>query len=169
MPLGNRLPHSCSSQGVTMSHTLLRRRAARSVAFTVAAVVTAALAACSADAQTPTTAAGAHNLAIAVVTPPNSMDPAQLADGQQMYVWGSILDTLLYKEIKTGELKPNAAESWEYNSDGTKLTVKLRKGMTFSTGKPVTAQAVAATMQRTMATPGVLKTKFAAVKSVTAA
>jgi peptide/nickel transport system substrate-binding protein len=126
------------------------------------------LAACSAD--TPdSTGAATHDLAIAVVTPPNSMDPAQLADGQQMYVWGSILDTLLYKEIKTGELKPNAAQSWEYNGEGTKLTVKLRKGMTFSTGKPVTAQAVVATMQRTMTTPGVLQIKFAAVKSVTAA
>src|SRR5690349_13332819 len=106
MPLGNRLPHSCSSQGVTMSHTLLRRRAARSVALSLAAVTTAAFAACSADAQTPTTTAGAHNLAIAVVTPPNSLDPAQLVDGQQMFVWSSILDTLLYKENKTGALKP---------------------------------------------------------------
>jgi peptide/nickel transport system substrate-binding protein len=150
-----------------MSHTPLRRRAGRSVAFIAAAATTVVLAACSADAQTPTTTA-AHNLAIAVVTPPNSLDPAQLVDGQQMFVWSAILDTLLYKENKTGELKPNAAESWEYNQDGTKLTLKIRKGMTFSDGSAVDANAVVATMQRTMTTPGVVKPKFAAVKSVSA-
>ncbi|WP_030437456.1 ABC transporter substrate-binding protein [Actinoplanes subtropicus] len=133
----------------------------------IAAATALALGACSTDTPNSTGAA-THALAIAVVTPPNSLDPAQLADGQQMYVWGSILDTLLYKKVKTGDLKPNAAESWQYNGDGTKLTLKIRKGMTFSTGTPVNAQAIAATMQRTMATPGVLQVKLAAVKSVTA-
>jgi peptide/nickel transport system substrate-binding protein len=149
-----------------MSHISPRLRIRRSAAL-VAAATTLALAACSTDATT-STGASTHDLAIAVGSPPNSLDPAQLADGQQMYVWGSILDTLLYKEIKTGDLKPNAAESWQYNGDGTQLTLKIRKGMTFSTGGPVDAKAVAATMQRTMATPGVLQIKFAAVKSVTA-
>jgi peptide/nickel transport system substrate-binding protein len=149
-----------------MSHIPLRRRARRPVALVAAAATALALAACSADTQEPT--AARHDLAIAVVTPPNSLDPAQLADGQQMFVWGSILDTLLYKENKTGELKPNAAESWEYNDDGTELTLKIRKGMTFSSGRPVDAHAVVATMRRTMSTPGVLKIKYEAVKSVTA-
>lgn len=152
-----------------MSSTATRGRALRSVAFLAATATATALAltACSSDAQEPT-AAAAHNLALAVVTPPNSLDPAQLADGQQMFVWGSVFDTLLYKENKTGELKPNAAESWEYNEDGTQLTLKLRKGMTFSNGRPVTAKAVEATMRRTMTTPGVLKIKYSAVKAVTA-
>ena len=40
---------------------------------------------------------------------PNSLDPAQLVDGQQMYVWSSIYDTLLARDSATGELIPNAA------------------------------------------------------------
>src|SRR3954447_19629919 len=86
-----------------------------------------------------------------------------------MFVWGSVLDTLLYKDNTTGALKPNAAESWEYNQDGTKLTLKIRKGMTFSNGQAVDAKAVVATMQRTMTTPGTVKPKYNVVKSVTTA
>jgi peptide/nickel transport system substrate-binding protein len=152
-----------------MSHTPLPRvRAPRSVAFIAAAATTMALGACSAEAQSPAATAATHDLAIAVVSPPNSLDPAQLADGQQMFVWSSILDTLLYKENKTGALKPNAAESWEYNSDGTRLTLKIRKGMTFSDGHAVDGNAVVATMRRDMTTPGVVKPKYGAVKSVSA-
>ena len=95
----------------------------------------------------PSGSAGAvaeKDLAIAAVSGPNSLDPAQLVDGQQQFVWSSILDTLLAKENNTGELIPNAAESWEYNEDGTELTLTLREGMTFSTGDPVNADAVVA-------------------------
>jgi peptide/nickel transport system substrate-binding protein len=150
-----------------MPHFSPRRRARRPVALIAAASAALTLTACSAD--TPASGGGAsHDLAIAVVTPPNSMDPAQLVDGQQMFVWSSILDTLLYKENKTGELKPNAAESWKYNQDGTELTLKIRKGMTFSNGSAVDANAVATTMKHDMTTPGVVKPKFAAVKAVSA-
>jgi peptide/nickel transport system substrate-binding protein len=151
-----------------MSHTPSRCRALRSVALIAAAATAVALAGCSAGAEAPADNA-THDLAIAVVSPPNSLDPAQLADGQQMFVWGSVLDTLLYKDNTTGALKPNAAESWEYNQDGTKLTLKIRKGMTFSNGQAVDAKAVVATMQRTMTTPGTVKPKYNVVKSVTAA
>lgn len=151
-----------------MSYTPMRGRALRSVAFIAATATAAALTACSTDSTNSTNAAAGRNLALAVVSPPNSLDPAQLADGQQMFVWSSVLDTLLYKENKTGLLKPNAAESWEYNEDGTRLTLKIRKGMTFSDGDPVDAKAVEATMRRTMTTPGVVKAKYGAVKSVTA-
>jgi len=80
----------------------------------------------------------------------------------------AIFDTLLYKENGTGELTPGAAESWNYNEDGTELTLEIREGMTFSDGDAVDAQAVAATMQRTMNTPGAVQAKFAEVAEVSA-
>jgi peptide/nickel transport system substrate-binding protein len=154
-----------------MSHLYPRRRPLRTAVAATAAAVALALtmAACSADPAEPASAPEAeHDLAIAAVSAPNSLDPAQLVDGQQMFVWSSILDTLLVKENKTGELKPNAAESWEYNEDATELTLKIREGMTFSDGDPVDAHAVVATMQRNKDTAGIVQVKYSAVSEIVA-
>ncbi|MDF2993034.1 MAG: transporter substrate-binding protein [Microbacterium sp.] len=110
----------------------------------------------------------APDLKIAAVSAPNSLDPAQLVDGQQMYVWSSIYDTLLARDSATGELIPNAAESWEYNEDGTELTLTLHEGMTFSNGDPVTAESVVATMLRNKNTAGIVQPRFSLVSDVTA-
>lgn len=133
-----------------------------------------ALSACSgttdpAPASSDTaTAVAERDLVVAAVSAPNSLDPAQIVDGQQMFVWSSVLDTLLRKSPKTGELLPGAAESWEYNTDGTELTLELREGMTFSSGDAVTADAVVQTMLRTKETPGSVQSRLAAVTGVEA-
>jgi len=41
-----------------------------------------------------------------------------------------------------GPLKPNVAESWEWNDDGTELTIHLREGIKWSDGEPFTADDV---------------------------
>lgn len=121
------------------------------------------------NGQTGSDAAGEpHELAIAAQSGPNSLDPAQLVDGQQMFVWASVLDTLLIRENNTGEILPNAAESWEYNDEGTELTLRLREDMTFSDGSGVDAHAVVATMLRNKETPGVIQEKFSDVADVVA-
>ncbi|NKF33996.1 ABC transporter substrate-binding protein, partial [Pseudomonas sp. BGM005] len=48
------------------------------------------------------------------------------------------------------------------------LTLNLREDMTFSTGDPVTANAVVKMFERTKATPGLHQGEFAAVSSVEA-
>jgi len=156
-----------------MSISRTARRPFRLAALGAVALATAlTLSACGGSPEAAPTDASApaveKDLAIAAVSGPNSLDPAQLVDGQQQFVWSSILDTLLAKENNTGELIPNAAESWEYNEDGTELTLQLREGMTFSTGDPVNADAVVATMLRNKATPGVVQVKYAAVADVVA-
>lgn len=149
-----------------------RRRARRSAGIAAVAVATMVLGACSGGAGGAGESQGGDSdtaeLALAVGSPPNSMDPAHLIDGQQMFVWSSVYDTLLSKENGTGELQPNAAESWEFNKDGTELTLELRDDMTFSNGDAVDAEAVAATMQRSMETPGPLQPKFDTVTGVDA-
>jgi peptide/nickel transport system substrate-binding protein len=146
------------------------RGAAALGALAVAALV---LAGCTGDTAPSASSSGeasgpAPDLKIAAVSAPNSLDPAQLVDGQQMYVWSSIYDTLLARDSATGELIPNAAESWEYNEDGTELTLKLVEGMTFSDGDPVTAESVAATMLRSKNTPGIVQPRYSLVSDVTA-
>ncbi len=82
-----------------MSHLSTRSRALRPGALLVATALT--LSACSSNseggseepagsAEATTTAVEERDLALAVVSPPNSLDPAQLVDGQQMFVWSSI-------------------------------------------------------------------------------
>ena len=46
------------------------------------------------------------------------------------------------------ELQPRLAESWEPNADGTVWTFKIRQGVTFNDGTPMTAKDVAATIDR---------------------
>lgn len=41
-----------------------------------------------------------------------------------------------------GPIRPNVAESWEWNDDGTELTIHLREGMRWSDGFPFTADDV---------------------------
>ncbi|MQA33765.1 ABC transporter substrate-binding protein [Modestobacter roseus] len=137
-------------------------------AFGVAAVLTTA--ACGGDSDSSGSGgsqSGDASLALAINAQPATLDPAQLAEGQQAYLWTSIYDTLLTLDNE-GQLQPNAAESWEYSADGRTLTLKLRDGMTFSSGDPVTAEAVRATLERTRTTPGQQQGKLAAVESVEA-
>ncbi|MEV8176390.1 ABC transporter substrate-binding protein [Microbacterium sp. LMC-P-041] len=146
-----------------------RRRVALPAAILITALAVTGCAAGSDSTPEGTSAAVVEkDLAVAAVSAPNSLDPAQIVDGQQMFVWSSILDTLLRKDPETGELLPGAAEKWEYNEDGTQLTLTLRDGMTFSSGDPVDAAAVAATLLRSKATPGAVQSRLAAVADVVA-
>ncbi|CAH0192943.1 Heme-binding protein A [Microbacterium oxydans] len=147
-----------------------RRRVALPAAVLITALIVTGCAAGSEPApETSSSSAIAEkDLAVAAVSAPNSLDPAQIVDGQQMFVWSSILDTLLRKDPETGKLLPGAAEKWEYNEDGTQLTLTLREGMTFSSGDPVDAAAVTATLLRSKATPGAVQSRLAAVSDVVA-
>ncbi len=110
---------------------------------------------------------GADSVALTVQAAPNSLDPAQLNDGQQRYVWGALFDTLLYLG-EDGVPQPNAAEAYEYSEDALALTLDLRDGMTFSDGDPVTAEAVRATLERTRTTAGPQQGNLGAVESIEA-
>lgn len=92
---------------------------------------------------------------------------AQLLEGQQTCVWDSVYDTLLIQD-NSGKLQSGAAQSWQYSSDARTLTLKLRTGMKFSSGTPVDAAAVKATLERIRSTPGPSQGVLASVASVEA-
>ncbi|MEV0642405.1 ABC transporter substrate-binding protein [Streptomyces sp. NPDC050619] len=140
------------------------RSRALSAAITATTLLT--LAACGGGSE-GSSSPSATSLSLAVQAAPASFDPAQLNDGQASYIWSALYDTLLYVDNK-GKLQPNAAQSWKYSADGLSLTLKLRKGMKFSSGAPVDAAAVKATLERTMATPGPQQPHLVSVKSVEA-
>lgn len=73
---------------------------------------------------------------------PASLHPIMASDGYASVVKGYVLDSLLTQDPETLEWKPNAAESWEVSKDGMTFTFKLRQGLTFSDGSPLTAEDV---------------------------
>jgi peptide/nickel transport system substrate-binding protein len=60
--------------------------------------------------------------------------------GHSWLQWRAVYDTLLLNDVD-GTVLPGAAEEWSYNEDKTKLTLKMREGMTFTDGAPVDAAA----------------------------
>ncbi|MGA6222064.1 ABC transporter substrate-binding protein [Streptomyces umbrinus] len=144
--------------------TATPRPRSRALAAAVAVAALLATAACDDQSAGASSATGA-TLSLAILGTPNSFDPTQLAEGQQAYVWGSLYDTLLIVDNQ-GHLRPGAAESWKYSDEARTLTLKLRKGMTFSTGSRVDSAAVKATLDRIRTTPGPNQVGLSAVASV---
>ncbi|MEU4650258.1 ABC transporter substrate-binding protein [Nocardia fluminea] len=135
----------------------LRSRVRTGLFTALVAVVTLSTAtACGTDQSSGPSGSRDGLLSFAIQGVPNSFDPAQLIEGQTAYLWAGIFDTLLYLD-NDGKLQPNAAESWEVSDDARQVTLHLRDGMTFSSGAPVNAAAVKATMERTKATPGTMQ------------
>lgn len=79
-------------------------------------------------------------LRIAIPSDIESMDP-HLSGGLSMRVWANVYETLLSRDAD-GNLKPGLAESWK-RLDDTHYEFKIRDGVTFSTGRPVDAPAIA--------------------------
>jgi ABC-type transport system substrate-binding protein len=66
------------------------------------------------------------------------LDPAMVQDGDSIDVIQQVYEGL----VKWGEdskVQPNLAEKWEVSPDGRTYTFHLRKGITFSNGREVTA------------------------------
>lgn len=67
---------------------------------------------------------------------------------------GVIYEPLFYYNIVSGDApQPLLGESFEFNADGTVLTIKTRSGVTWSDGKPFSAKDVAFTFQLIKDTP----------------
>jgi peptide/nickel transport system substrate-binding protein len=78
----------------------------------------------------------------------DTLDPA-LASATVAFViahsWG---DTLVETHPETGEALPSLAESWTPSDDAKVWTFKIRQGVTFHDGKPMTVADVVATLRR---------------------
>ena len=61
------------------------------------------------------------------------------------HTWG---DTLVESHPETGEATPGLAESWSPSADAKVWTFKIRQGVTFHDGKPMSVADVVATLKR---------------------
>lgn len=99
------------------------------------------------------TAAAKKILRFVTVYPANATDPHLV---RTSFIMNSgAMETLVWLDPKTLTLLPGLAESWE-TQDGQHWTFKIRDGVRFHTGKPLTAEAAKASLERAIAlNPGV--------------
>ncbi len=97
-----------------------------------------------------------------------SLDPAESFEFSGSEAVGNIYERLIAYDLKdVSKLKGELAESWSVGADGKTYTFKMRKGIKFASGNPVTAQDAAYSLQRAVImnkTPGFILTQFGFTK-----
>ena len=126
---------------------LSRRRFIQGVAATGIGAGLVGLAACGGDdatteEATDTTAAPVGGpLKIAIGKVANPPTPFTTNDQGSLQILGCVGEYLAWENDK-GEVEPRVAESWESTDGGTTWTYKIRQGITFHDGSPLTADDV---------------------------
>jgi peptide/nickel transport system substrate-binding protein len=92
-------------------------------------------------------------------------DPAT-AYSNEIVAMSNMYETLTRYDLATKTAKPLLATSFNSNKAGTVWTFKLRKGVTFHTGRPLTAQAAKAAIDRTRTINQGAAYIWAAVKTI---
>jgi peptide/nickel transport system substrate-binding protein len=81
----------------------------------------------------------------AVATPAKAVDPFLVSDQGGLVLIDQIGEFMVFSAPDLS-LVPRLAESWTPNQDGSVWTFKIRQGVTFNDGSPLTAEDVAATV-----------------------
>lgn len=102
----------------------------------------AVLAGCGSGSSSVGSGAGAHTVVVARVKDAITLDPAQASDGLSLNLTQEVLWGLVRFKPGGFEIAPALAQKWSVSPDGKTWTFTLRKGLQFSDGTPVDAQAV---------------------------
>lgn len=113
----------------------------------------------SARAQTP-----GGTIRVAQIVPAAAIEPVKLADAGGITVISQVGETLVLSG-KDLVARPLLAESWSPNKDGSVWTFKIRKGVKFHDGRPMTADDVVASIER-IADPANGSNALSALKGV---
>jgi peptide/nickel transport system substrate-binding protein len=92
-----------------------------------------------------------------------SLDPAESFEFSGNDALNNVYDRLIEIDPATMKLKPGLAESWSVADDGKTYTFKIRQGVKFHSGNPVTAEDCAWSLQRAVKlnkTPAFILTQF---------
>ncbi|MCW2570731.1 MAG: hypothetical protein JWO88_789 [Frankiales bacterium] len=82
------------------------------------------------------------------ITAPGSVDPGNDYEPAGDLVIRAMCDSLLTIDPRNGSVRPGLAESWVVADNGAKLVLRLRKGLRFSDGSPLTAADVSYSLSR---------------------
>ena len=93
-------------------------------------------------------AAGTKVLRMGYAAPVQTLDPIKTAFGSDIVSQGMMFARLLKANADQSEVGPGLAESWTISDDGLTYIFKLRDGLKFSDGSPLTAEDVAFSFDR---------------------
>jgi peptide/nickel transport system substrate-binding protein len=91
--------------------------------------------------------ARAYDLTIVDGIDVKDWDPA-IAYGHESFMLNNIYDPLTRYNTKEGKLEPALATSWSVSDDGKQWRFKLRSGVKFHSGEPMTAKAIKTILDR---------------------
>src|SRR5205823_1468643 len=77
-------------------------------------------------------------ITVGVKAPTGAIDPLKIADEGGLLVLGQVGEFLAWSGADL-KLQPRLAESWTPSSNGSVWTFKIRQGVTFNDGTPMTA------------------------------
>jgi ABC-type transport system substrate-binding protein len=87
-------------------------------------------------------------LRLAAQEAPDPFDPATLSGNRSIELAQNVYNGLTAIDPATAEVIPALAESWEISDDGLEYTFTIRSGVTFHSGKPLTAADIAFSLNR---------------------
>lgn len=121
--------------------------AALAVAGVLAASAASAFAPAAVAAQTPPPKV---TFTVGILNDVDSLNPYTGIVAEAYEAWNLMYDTLTGTSDKDFSPVPQLAESWTESADGTTWTYRLRSGVKWSDGQPLTARDVVYTFERIM-------------------
>ncbi len=91
------------------------------------------------ESQAPIGTFGGELVSSTIGEGPKTFNPFNCKDNISALMSGVMYDGLLSSDPMTGQPTPKLAKSFSISSDGTTYTIKLRHGIKWSDGKPITA------------------------------
>src|SRR5438132_8010025 len=80
-----------------------------------------------------------------------TLDPAAINESFTAGIMRNVCDALIAIDpADSSKLVPGVAESWTVSADGTRFTFKIRKGLKFPSGNPVTADDIVWSIKRNL-------------------
>ncbi|MEO8348743.1 MAG: ABC transporter substrate-binding protein [Acidobacteriota bacterium] len=106
-------------------------------------------------------------LVVAMANPIADVEPSTFQTTEESEVVSNVVETLVTTDAQ-GNLVPALAENWALEDQGRAVRLRLRRGIVFSDGTPLTAAAVKSSLERSIGlSRNLMPPAFAAVSGVT--
>src|SRR3954468_24997955 len=126
---------------------MVMTRAARSTAADLIALLIFAVGACSTGEKVDLGDDASGRLVAAIAGEPDQLDPNKTSAYFSFEVLENVYDTLVEPDADL-QMRPALAESWDVTPDQLTWTFRVRPGVTFHDGSPLTADDVVFTYRR---------------------
>jgi len=120
-------------------------------------------------AARPASAQGASTLTLAWDTDIDSLDPHVFKSVGGYAVQCNLYDPMVSWKVRPvdgtvglsrsspNEFEGSIAQSWSFERDGATVVLKIRPGMTFPSGRPITAEVIKYSLDRALQSPGYMR------------